>query len=52
MVGDETNLISKFDYLVVDEGARYINLKELVILDSILKGGLKDGSWTNILRCK
>jgi hypothetical protein len=37
--------IDKYSVLIVDEGQDLFNFDDIDILDSILKGGLKDGEW-------
>ncbi|HHT78962.1 MAG TPA: ATP-binding domain-containing protein, partial [Actinobacteria bacterium] len=36
---------SKFDRLIIDEGQDLINEEYLLVMDSLLKGGLKEGNW-------
>ena len=37
--------IDEYDILIVDEGQDLFNIDDMDILDSILKGGLKNGEW-------
>jgi hypothetical protein len=37
--------IDEYDILIVDEGQDLFNIDDIDILDSILKGGLRDGEW-------
>ncbi len=37
--------IERFDALIVDEGQDMFNMKDMEILDAVLKGGLEHGRW-------
>jgi len=45
----EKSLIEKYDCLIIDEGQDLLCENYLLALDCLLKGGLKDGSWTVFL---
>jgi len=45
----ESVLKDKYDYLILDEGQDLLNEDYLLALDCVLKGGLKEGSWSVFL---
>lgn len=46
LVFDELADNEKFDYLVIDESQDLLTPEYIDVLDSLLKGGIKDGKWT------